>query len=113
VLALGDDGDTKWLTQREQIVLEQLTLGLSVRQIADELGRSPHTVHDHVKSLHRKLNASSRGELVARALGHTAIDPETHQHASSIIESKNDGAVRKSEHVEAKPIATRADMTRE
>lgn len=113
VLALGEDGDTKWLTQREQIVLEQLTLGLSVRQIADELGRSPHTVHDHVKSLHRKLSASSRGELVARALGHTAIDPETHQHASSIIESKNDGAVRKPEHVEAKPIATRADMTRE
>jgi hypothetical protein len=27
-------------------------------------------VHDHVKSLHRKLDASSRGELVARALGH-------------------------------------------
>jgi DNA-binding CsgD family transcriptional regulator len=58
------------LTHREQQVLEQLTLGKSVKQIAADLARSPHTVHDHVKSLHRKLNASSRGELIARALGH-------------------------------------------
>lgn len=61
----------RWLTAREQEVLDLLVLGKSVRVIADELGRSPHTVHDHVKSLHRKLAASSRGELVARALGHT------------------------------------------
>ncbi|MBX3315320.1 MAG: hypothetical protein KF902_00495 [Phycisphaeraceae bacterium] len=58
-----------WLTAREQEVLEQLILGRSVKQIAGVLGRSPHTVHDHVKSLHRKLNASTRGGLVARALG--------------------------------------------
>lgn len=60
----------QWLSPREQVVLDLLTLGMSVRQIADELKRSPHTVHDHVKALHRKLSASSRGELVARALGH-------------------------------------------
>lgn len=60
------------LTQREQQVLEHLALGKSVKQIASDLARSPHTVHDHVKSLHRKLNASSRGELIARALGHLA-----------------------------------------
>lgn len=62
-----------WLTTREQIILQHLLLGKSVREIAEELGRSPHTVHDHVKSLHRKLNASSRGELVARALGYTEM----------------------------------------
>ena len=61
---------SRMLTTREQEILDKLTLGLSVRVIADELGRSPHTVHDHVKSLHRKLNASSRGQLIARALGH-------------------------------------------
>lgn len=58
-----------WLSPKEQAVLDRLILGMSVRQIADELERSQHTVHDHVKSLHRKLNASSRGELIARALG--------------------------------------------
>jgi DNA-binding CsgD family transcriptional regulator len=77
VLALGDERaeETRWLTVREQIVLDHLILGKSVRQIADELERSPHTVHDHVKSLHRKLNASSRGELIARALGHASAEP--------------------------------------
>lgn len=58
------------LTPREEEVLEHLALGKSVKQIASELRRSPHTVHDHVKSLHVKLHASSRGELIARALGH-------------------------------------------
>lgn len=59
-----------WLTTREQLVLERLALGMSVADIAAETGRSTHTVHDHVKSLHKKLNASSRGELISRALGH-------------------------------------------
>ena len=63
------------LTAREEEVLGKLMLGLSVKQIADEMERSPHTVHDHVKSLHHKLNASSRGALVARALGHAKSAP--------------------------------------
>lgn len=76
-MAIGQDpsDSTQWITAREQIILQHLLLGKSVREIADELGRSPHTVHDHVKSLHRKLNASSRGELVARALGHVEAKP--------------------------------------
>jgi DNA-binding CsgD family transcriptional regulator len=58
------------LTAREMEVLERLLLGLSIKRIAEEMGRSPHTVHDHVKSLHTKMGATSRGALVARALGH-------------------------------------------
>jgi DNA-binding CsgD family transcriptional regulator len=69
--AVGPEPTTRhqWVSPREQEVLDLLVLGHSVREIADRLSRSPHTVHDHVKSLHRKLNACSRGELVARALG--------------------------------------------
>lgn len=113
-LALGDgsEGPTKWLTQREQVVLEQLTLGKSVRQIADDLGRSPHTVHDHVKSLHRKLNASSRGELVSRALGHTTIDPDTHE-ATATIEPKSLDQPTSHERVEAKPLGIQSDLRRD
>ena len=58
------------LSERELAVAHAVGKGLTNKQIAAELSRSPHTVHDHVKSLHRKLNASSRGELIARALGH-------------------------------------------
>lgn len=64
-------GALRWLTAREQDVLDALVDGLSVREIADRLGRSRHTMHDHVKNLHKKLNASCRGELVAAALGHS------------------------------------------
>ncbi|MCA9300809.1 MAG: helix-turn-helix transcriptional regulator [Phycisphaerales bacterium] len=75
LMAIGPTRTTagRWLTERERQILERLTLGMSVREIAEELGRSPHTVHDHVKSLHRKLDASSRGELIARALGHLRL----------------------------------------
>ena len=62
------------VTPSEQVVLEQLVLGRSVKQIASLLSRSPHTVHDHVKSLHRKFGATTRGELIARALGHKTAD---------------------------------------
>lgn len=62
-------GRSIWITAKEQDVLDRLILGHSVREIAAELGRSPHTMHDHVKSLHRKLGATSRGDLIARALG--------------------------------------------
>lgn len=76
-IGTGPAESSHWLTTREQMILQHLLLGKSVREIAEELGRSPHTVHDHVKSLHRKLNASSRGELVARALGYMEDKPET------------------------------------
>ena len=75
LVAIGSARATssRWLTAREQEVLDLLVVGKSVRVIAEELQRSPHTVHDHVKSLHRKLHASSRGELVAKALGHSPL----------------------------------------
>lgn len=76
----GRIGEVQWLTPREQDVLELLVEGKSVREISDELSRSPHTVHDYVKSLHRKLGASSRGELVARVLGHVRSDSQQPKH---------------------------------
>lgn len=69
-----DPASFQWLTQKEWGVLRHLLQGMSVKMIAERLGRSQHTVHDHVKSLHRKLNAQSRGALVARALGHLSVE---------------------------------------
>jgi DNA-binding CsgD family transcriptional regulator len=69
-LALGGgDERAPWLSGREHRVLDLLIRGLTVPEIADLLDRSQHTVHDYVKTLHRKLGTSSRGGLVARALG--------------------------------------------
>lgn len=60
-----------WLSTRELEVLDLLLAGHSVPAISDAQRRSVHTVHDYVKRLHAKLCARSRGELVARVLGHT------------------------------------------
>jgi DNA-binding CsgD family transcriptional regulator len=76
------------ITPREQLILEQLALGKTVKQIATSLSRSPHTVHDHVKSLHRKLNASSRGELIARALGHIEMCAKTREAANGSLNAR-------------------------
>jgi DNA-binding CsgD family transcriptional regulator len=74
-----EEGDEhRWLTPREELVLWRLVEGMKVPAIAAELHRSVYTVHDHVKSLHRKLNASNRGQLVSRALGH--LGPLAGQH---------------------------------
>jgi DNA-binding NarL/FixJ family response regulator len=56
------------LPPRLREVLAGLARGLSEKQVAAELGLSPHTVHDHVKALHRRLRVQSRGELLALAL---------------------------------------------
>jgi len=53
----------------EYRVLERIILGHTINAIARDLDRSPHTVHDHLKSLHRKFHAKTRGELIARVLG--------------------------------------------
>jgi len=64
----SEPGEVPWLSSREASVLEGLVLGKSVAEIAADLSRSPHTVHDHAKALHRKLGVRSRAELVARAI---------------------------------------------
>ncbi len=53
------------LSPRIREVLALLMEGLSEKQVAGRLGISPHTVHDHVKRLHKHFGVSSRGELLA------------------------------------------------
>jgi DNA-binding CsgD family transcriptional regulator len=108
IMAIGSDPSeaAHWLTAREQVILQHLLLGKSVREIAEELGRSPHTVHDHVKSLHRKLNASSRGELVAKALGYADLNPsKTHEHNGTATSGHAHAGVQVRSAVQARPAS--------
>lgn len=93
VIAIGGGPieSAHWLTTREQAILRHLLMGKSVREIAVEIERSPHTVHDHVKNLHRKLNANSRGELIARALGYMEVKPIEHRAAAGSREEEAGG----------------------
>lgn len=54
------------LTPRQRQVLARLMSGASEKELAFELNVSPHTVHEHIKALHRAYGARSRGELFAR-----------------------------------------------
>ena len=58
---------TELLSKREQRVLRYLPTRLTTREIASELYISMNTLKSHLKSIYRKLDASSRGDAVARA----------------------------------------------
>ncbi|WP_324644366.1 helix-turn-helix transcriptional regulator [Pseudarthrobacter sp. LT1] len=54
------------VTARERDVCLEVLSGGSTAEIAGHLFISPHTVHDHLKSVFEKVGVGSRGELVAR-----------------------------------------------
>lgn len=63
--------DASDLTGREQDVLRIVAKGMSIREAADMLEISPHTVHTHVRTVYRKLAVATRAEaaLAASRLG--------------------------------------------
>jgi PAS domain S-box-containing protein len=57
------------LTDREREVVRMVALGRTGPEIAAELQISHHTVRTHLRNSMRKVNARSRAQLVAIALG--------------------------------------------
>jgi DNA-binding NarL/FixJ family response regulator len=55
------------LTDRELQILEMLSRGLTVKQVASRLGLSGRTVESHVAKLYRKLGVRNRVQAVSRA----------------------------------------------
>ncbi len=55
------------LTERERVVLAELTDDLTRFEIAAKLGVSPHTVKAQINSLFRKLGVHSRDEAIRAA----------------------------------------------
>jgi PAS domain S-box-containing protein len=56
------------LTLREVEVLELVAAGKTDKEIAKTLGRSPYTVHNHVRHILLKMSATSRTDATVRAL---------------------------------------------
>lgn len=55
------------LSARELEILEYVSLGLTVRQVASRLGLSPRTVESHVVRVYRKLGVRNRVQALSRA----------------------------------------------
>lgn len=66
------------LTARMRDTLDVLLLGASDKEIAAQLGISPHTVRQYVKAILRAYGASSRGQLIARAHARASESPAKH-----------------------------------
>ena len=54
--------DHERLTPRESEVLTYLSKGFTIKEIANLMGIKWFTVNDHIKSIYKKLNVSSRAE---------------------------------------------------
>jgi two-component system, NarL family, nitrate/nitrite response regulator NarL len=59
--------DHERLTPRESEVLTYLSKGFTIKEIANLMGIKWFTVNDHIKSIYKKLNASSRAEAAVLA----------------------------------------------
>jgi DNA-binding NarL/FixJ family response regulator len=59
--------DYERLTPRETEVLTYLSKGFTIKEIASLMGIKWFTVNDHIKSIYKKLNVSSRAEAAVLA----------------------------------------------
>jgi DNA-binding NarL/FixJ family response regulator len=63
----GEGGVTP-LSKREREILQKVADGSTTRQVANELGISPHTVKTHLERIFEKLGANDRAQAVAMAI---------------------------------------------
>jgi len=56
------------LSPAQRRVLRGLLRGDSEKQVAHELGVSPHTVHNHIRAIYRALKVHARSELLTLLL---------------------------------------------
>lgn len=52
------------LTDREEQILDAISIGMGDREISERLGISPHTVRNHVRMILVKLSAKTRAHAV-------------------------------------------------
>jgi two-component system nitrate/nitrite response regulator NarL len=65
--APGKPFEHERLTPRESEVLTYLSKGFTIKEIANLMGIKWFTVNDHIKSIYKKLNVSSRAEAAVLA----------------------------------------------
>lgn len=66
--ATGEPVKTPPLSKREREILQKVADGATTRQVASDLGISPHTVKTHLERIFEKLDANDRAQAVAIAI---------------------------------------------
>ena len=54
--------------QREKEILQKVAYGATTKEVAHDLGISPHTVKTHLERIFEKLGANDRAQAVAIAI---------------------------------------------
>ena len=67
-LGEADQPKSAPLSKREREILQKVADGSTTRQVATELGISPHTVKTHLERIFEKLGANDRAQAVAIAI---------------------------------------------
>jgi DNA-binding NarL/FixJ family response regulator len=67
-LGESDQPKSAPLSKREREILQKVADGSTTRQVATELGISPHTVKTHLERIFEKLGANDRAQAVAIAI---------------------------------------------
>jgi DNA-binding NarL/FixJ family response regulator len=62
------------LSRRESEILQKVAYGASTKEVAHDLGISPHTVKTHLERIFEKLGANDRAQAVAIALRKGLVD---------------------------------------
>jgi DNA-binding NarL/FixJ family response regulator len=71
--SINFDAEIEPLTPRETEVLTFMSKGFTIKEIAELADIRWHTVNDHIKSIYRKLNVSSRSEAAVIASKHGLV----------------------------------------
>jgi DNA-binding NarL/FixJ family response regulator len=64
----SDEPKAAPLSKREREILQKVADGATTRQVASDLGISPHTVKTHLERIFEKLGANDRAQAVAIAI---------------------------------------------
>ena len=64
----SDEPRSTPLSKREREILQRVADGATTRQVASDLGISPHTVKTHLERIFEKLGANDRAQAVAIAI---------------------------------------------
>jgi DNA-binding NarL/FixJ family response regulator len=68
VQTAGKKGDAAALSRREKEILQKVAYGATTKEVAHDLGISPHTVKTHLERIFEKLGANDRAQAVAIAI---------------------------------------------
>jgi DNA-binding NarL/FixJ family response regulator len=66
--------DAAALSRREKEILQKVAYGATTKEVAHDLGISPHTVKTHLERIFEKLGANDRAQAVAIAIRSRLVD---------------------------------------